>query len=229
MHSLTTILFSSAILSLAAAAPSPDIWRGCHNDKKFYSCYGNGFRGCCSVDPCNLSTCPDVVTPSATPSAAPSCTPGKHRAYLPDTYAIFPDKPNDWRNQSSTYHVSQALNGENKRDTLLRFKLPAAAKNCGLSWQQPLQGSNFAYFNTGFVEIYDVKNYKSGVTGNADFTFWPEMPKYDEHSSGAGYCAEEVLFWTSLVGSPKGAEGSVVMGQSGEVGKENGWYLSYEC
>ena len=40
--------------------------QSCPSGKAFYSC-ANGFRGCCSVDPCNPgSTCPDSTTTSST-------------------------------------------------------------------------------------------------------------------------------------------------------------------
>ncbi|KAL7921720.1 hypothetical protein ACQKWADRAFT_313797 [Trichoderma austrokoningii] len=32
----------------------------CSKGTAFYSCEGNNFRGCCSVDPCDLSSCPDT-------------------------------------------------------------------------------------------------------------------------------------------------------------------------
>ncbi|KAM0455575.1 hypothetical protein ACHAPV_007652 [Trichoderma viride] len=33
---------------------------GCSKGTAFYSCEANNFRGCCSVDPCGLSSCPDT-------------------------------------------------------------------------------------------------------------------------------------------------------------------------
>ena len=43
----------------------------CKTGTQWYTCSANGFKGCCSVDPCNLSNCPDS---SASPSSSASAS-----------------------------------------------------------------------------------------------------------------------------------------------------------
>jgi hypothetical protein len=68
MHSFTFLtLLAAATITTAAPAANSNGVRECTGTGAYYVCQRNGFRGYCSVDPCDKSWCPDFTTGSCDP------------------------------------------------------------------------------------------------------------------------------------------------------------------
>lgn len=48
--------------------------RSCPSGTQWYVCVANGFTGCCSVDACDLPTCPDTLSTSSSTISSASAT-----------------------------------------------------------------------------------------------------------------------------------------------------------
>ncbi|KAF2194490.1 hypothetical protein K469DRAFT_705950 [Zopfia rhizophila CBS 207.26] len=178
MH-FCTLLAATALTGFAAAAPAPEVpGGGCPIGTHFYTCFKNGFRGCCSIDPCDLPSCPSTQTPPTTTlipsvvatsiSSVPTtsstgkpgeCTPGQRVSlYNPTMHTIFREKPDVVVNTTNFFYVTQDEGGKNKRDQVMVFKnIPAGAKDCSLLWAAAPTGTNFGYFKTGLTQVFSVK------------------------------------------------------------------------
>ncbi|KAH8681095.1 hypothetical protein BX600DRAFT_504833 [Xylariales sp. PMI_506] len=83
--SILCVLFGAAITNAAPTLNDRSV-QECSGSGAYYVCANNGFRGHCSIDPCNKSWCPDFyqgtcettsceTTTPVPPSITTSCTP----------------------------------------------------------------------------------------------------------------------------------------------------------
>lgn len=65
----------------------------CQSPLQFYTCKSNGFIGCCSVDPCDSSGCPDSAVSSSNPASKSSPKPASASSPALHTLAASSIKP----------------------------------------------------------------------------------------------------------------------------------------
>ncbi|KAF7630589.1 hypothetical protein F9C07_11300 [Aspergillus flavus] len=213
-HKITLGATLAALLSLTTALPTtsysfPLTTRDdtqCPTGKSFYRCYKNNFRGCCSVDPCDLDDgCPDNDTPT--------CTPGKIYQPKMQTYLLPSSDP------ISTPNLNVSKSATAEWDQTMTFSVPQGAKTCTLNWGVPAE-RNFKAGNNALVRVWQGDQVEGESIGAADFTNWPGVEGPHLHTVGTVQCAEEIVLRSRL-----DKESEVFL----EQGAETGWYIDYKC
>ncbi|KAB8207223.1 hypothetical protein P875_00095244 [Aspergillus parasiticus SU-1] len=213
-HKITLGTTLAALLSLTTALPttsysSPLTTRDdtqCPTGKAFYVCNKNNFRGCCSVDPCDLDAgCPDNDTPT--------CTPGEIYQPTMQTYLLPSSDPVSTPN----LNVSKSTTAE--WDQTMTFSVPQGAKTCTLMWGVPAE-RNFKAGQNALVRVWQGDKAEGESIGAADFTNWPGVDGPHTHTVGTVQCAEEIVLRSRL-----DKDSEVFL----EQGAETGWYIDYKC
>ncbi|KAB8259371.1 hypothetical protein BDV32DRAFT_124439 [Aspergillus pseudonomiae] len=217
-HTTTLGTALAALLTLTTALPTTSYSSlttrddgQCPTGKAYYVCYKNKFRGCCSIDPCDLDTgCPDDKPTDPTP---PTCTPGQIYQPKMQTYISSSGDP------ISTPNLNVSNTATAKWDQTMTFSLPKGAKSCSLNWGVPAE-RNFKAGNNALVRVWKGDNFEGDSVGAADFTNWPGVDGPHTHTVGSVDCAEELVFRAKLV-----KESEVFLEQNAETG----WYVDYKC
>jgi len=250
--STNTIIAASAFFGFSLAHPTSSPltereWKDCPAKTSYYTCASNGFKGCCSVDPCDLPDCPSSgpalppVIPGPTgPSPAPVCAPGTHKLYHTSLHTIQPAKPDTEVFSSKVaplnYFISNSGPGEEaatSEQVAVFSGIPTTAKNCQIGWSV---GAEREFVVTGNA-LTDVRSLKNPIpakmtynsvqaatcesVGKADFTNWPQVTGAQQnHGVGSFDCTPEAAFRLSI-------------GQLGEVlltpTPESGFFVKYDC
>lgn len=208
------ILVAAGIQSISAAALPAMTTRDdtqCAPGTAFYVCQLNNFRGCCSVDPCALTTgCPDTQPGTCGEE-------GKHQVYNPGMRIVGKDGP-----QPNDFDVSKTDNSIQEQN--MYFSLPPSAKNCYLKWSVPAADEReFTVKESGLISVFvvDANGNAGEDIGGADFTNWDKDPKAQEgHLVGSFDCQAEATFLLQ----PDNI-GEVFLAQNDHTG----WFVEYEC
>ncbi|KAK2761669.1 hypothetical protein FQN54_001497 [Arachnomyces sp. PD_36] len=182
----------------------------CTPGTNFYVCSLNNFRGCCSVDPCALTTgCPD--------NQPNECgKPGKNRIYDPGMRIVGLDGP-----QENNFNVSRA--GDDVQEQTMYFSIPPTASDCTLYWGVPRAADRvFTVEGSGLVDVFEVDgegNVGEDI-GGADFRFWDDNEEAHDHRSADIDCTPYPTFRIRPV-----ADGEIYIDQNDHTG----WYIEYTC
>lgn len=240
MFTTATLMSAFSFLSLCLAIPMSNFARNddptaCQKGKSFYNCQKNGFKGCCTIDPCALPSCPDPPILD-TIGLNRICTPGQHKVYQPTMNTIFPAFP-DASSKGSELWISQSTNPSNTRQQVVTFSgIPFTAQNCSLNWSSG--STSFNVSGSGLTDVSLVNGPPSAVInskvisaavgmkiGAADFTNWPQQKDasaYQHIVGSAPNCSAEMTF---MVGIAVGNVGEVRL----QLDQESGFYVEYEC
>lgn len=253
--SSSTIIAASAFFGLSLALPTSEVltdreWKDCPAKTSYYVCANNGFKGCCTVDPCALPACPSSdyksppINPNTTAPAPPSnpgpvCAPGVHKLYHTSLHTIQPAKPDteifSSKNAPLNYFISNSGPGEEdatSEQVAIFSGIPAAAKFCRINWSVAAERS-FTVSGNGLTDICTLKNpipekitYNSvqaaagEKVGSADFTNWPQVAGVQDHIVGSVDCSSEMAFKLAISNV-----GEVLLTPT----PDTGFYVQYEC
>jgi len=255
-----SVLLAATLTGAVSAMPA---WQECPAGTSYFVCASPSFKGCCSVDACHLGYCPDgakttqatrveiqpiASSTSAFPMTSTPAVPKRCNKFVPEMRNVFPDRPKESSNKTDFFWVSQDQDGKNKRNQVMIFRdVPKSSKNCGLSWTVPNRDRNFAYAQTGYLAIQELKldgktfEEKVGkevtyekVKGlvntearlGADTTNWPQLGENGTHSAGSPKaCGGDIAFLVEVGGKVDKNAGAVIIGQK----EGHGFYITYEC
>lgn len=208
------LLVAAGLHSMSAVALPTLVARDdtqCAPGTTFYVCELNNFQGCCSIDPCALTTgCPDKSN---------SCGPneGENRVYNPGMRIVGKDGP-----QPNDFHVSKS--NDSIQEQTMYFSIPAEAKDCSLRWGVPAADErDFKVEGNGLVDLHlvDEEDNVGEKIGGADFTYWDDdETAQDAHLAGAFECKAEPKFRVTPVNN-----GDIFIDQNDHTG----WYIQYNC
>ena len=207
----------------------------CPVGKQWFVCKNNNFKGCCSVDPCNMSNCPDSTLPPA-----PPC-PGKtKRQFQPQMFTLWPT------NGSRLATTGSNINLDPFSAQLIIFPpLGPTAVNCQLRWFVP-KDRVFEVNQSGLTDVSpittpllqpaklswnSIKGAVGKVQGAADFTNWPQVDGAHDHSvtpvscRGPGPLGRVALLTQLRKTAEPPLAGTVKLSQ----GAMTGWYMQYDC
>lgn len=243
----STISVALSLLSLTNAMPTAKSSTlttrddtQCKAGTSFYNCYKNNFRGCCSVDPCNLAAgCPvQTSVPTSAPTSAPTSVPtpdptpqtpvckgGKAQVYQPKMQSI-----QDGGEPVSASNLDLYKSTTEERYQTMTFTLPAGAKSCEVKWGIPAE-RNFTVGNRGVVDVWQGTDTDKKSIGAADFANWPAFQGPRLNNVGSAECQEKIELTTKLAATSKelekekGQETHVFLEQN----EETGWFIEYQC
>ncbi|KAE8356871.1 hypothetical protein BDV28DRAFT_144784 [Aspergillus coremiiformis] len=208
------ILTLAAILSLTTALPTTTgDDTHCAPGTTFYHCKTNNFRGCCTIDPCALPSCPSQTAPSILPTP-PTC-PGTVQIYQPKTQTHLSGSgstistPNFNLTKSPTREWTQTIT----------FSVPKSATECALRWSVPAKRT-FQAGDNAVVHVSQGHPATGREIGTADFTNWPGVDGPHKHSVAKVDCMPEMVFGLRLA-----AESEIFLAQDGQTG----WFVEYSC
>lgn len=245
--STSTIIAASAFFGLSLAHPTSELvaereWKDCSAGTSYYVCANNGFKGCCTVDPCALPACPssDYKSPPINPNTtAPICAPGVHKLYSTSLHTIQPAKPDEEifssKNGPLNYFISNSGPGEESatsEQVAIFSGIPASAKKCQINWSVAAERT-FTVSGNGLTDVCTLKSpipekitYNTvqaavGVkVGSADFTNWPQSVGVQNHLVGSVDCSSDLALKLAIVNV-----GEVLLTPT----PDTGFYVEYEC
>ncbi|KAA8650244.1 hypothetical protein EYZ11_003839 [Aspergillus tanneri] len=195
----------------------------CNANTAFYVCKLNNFRGCCSVDPCDLKDgCPDDNdndNDNNDSSRPTTCTEKgkKTKLFQPQMQTLI--LPNtDHPISTPDFNLSKSDTGEWQQ--IISWSLPSEAKDCSIGWSIP-EKRNFSAGHSALVGVYDVDdNDEKKSLGHADFSFWPETKGPRTSLVASIQCKKVLTLRLALVHKDR-----VFLEQNGETG----WWVEYSC
>lgn len=233
MQLFTIILFASTFIGHLLAFPTSTSfstrgWQDCPAHTSFFSCKNNGFVGCCSIDPCNLATCP---------VSRLACPPGQHALYAPMMYNLDPTAPNSSSNTSSI-SIYQGVDGTAVHQQFAVFSgISQFATSCTLGWSTGAQ-SQLTVSGSGLIDAAVVEGpippsitwntvhpIAVNVTKTPEFTGWSgkQFEGANTHDAGAVDCASEIAILFGIHGD---SAGNVQLAANTV---DTGFFLGYVC
>ncbi|KAF2671596.1 hypothetical protein BT63DRAFT_422136 [Microthyrium microscopicum] len=236
---------SSCLLALTHALPTPQE-NSCDASSQFYVCSLNNFHGCCSVDPCALTSgCPDgQSTPSTNTGVSQStCSPGTKafKQFSPTMYTIGVDNPD-----STNLHVENTTSTNSHTEQVFTFaNVPSTATKIGMGWAASKSITEFVTIGSATGEVYLLDPAKLDFTtlpltsdavtaaidpsnptvGGAGFGAWGDTKSYPLPQThiitAAGIENHELLAFKISLRD----QGNVKLAQTGQ----DGLYLQYDC
>ncbi|OJD17359.1 hypothetical protein AJ78_02544 [Emergomyces pasteurianus Ep9510] len=196
----------------ASTNPLTSRYTECSANTQWYVCAKNKFAGCCSVDPCDMESCPDGKKP---PQA---CVPSSQtRIYAPEMQAV--ENGQVQPGIGKDFDISKS--GSTFHDQQMKFKLPSNADYCAVGWSVPVE-RKFTVDGNGKALISVVgQDGALDPVGLANFEQWPQNTGAHDHPVTGTRCQEELNLRLSL--DPEGIDGRVYIAQNSNTG----FYVTY--